>query len=100
MFNAYDQSNSGKLDYKEFSALICRVKYTPSVSAGMSTSSFASESPTKNTSSMMTKSQINWSDQKTLMETPSALLKRFRDIVKLRGIKGLVGLQKILKKID
>jgi hypothetical protein len=58
------------------------------------------ESPSKASSSLMTKSQINWSDQKTLMESPHELLKRFKDIIKLRGIRGLIGLQKILKKID
>jgi len=48
----------------------------------------------------MTKSQISWSDKKNMMDTPSELLRKFRDIVKQRGIKGLIGLQKILKKID
>ena len=50
------------------------------------------ESPQKSTSSLMTKSQINWSDKKNMMETPSELLRKFRDIVKQRGIRGLIGL--------
>jgi Ca2+-binding EF-hand superfamily protein len=34
------------------------------------------------------------------MESPNELLRRFRDIVKMRGVKGLITFQKILKMTD
>ncbi len=34
------------------------------------------------------------------MESPNELLKRFRGIVKLKGIRGLINFQKIFKLID
>lgn len=35
-----------------------------------------------------------------MMESPNELLKRFKGIIKLRGVRGLIQLQKIFKIID
>ena len=34
------------------------------------------------------------------MESPNELLKRFRQVIKGRGVRGLIALQKIFKLID
>ena len=34
------------------------------------------------------------------MENPDDLIRRFKDIIRLRGIRGMIGLQKILKMAD
>eukprot|EP00347_Sterkiella_histriomuscorum_P008193 403346024 len=107
VFNAYDQNGNGLLDYKEFSVLLCRAPKFGDQSDIMTTTSYmqsqtVSQSQYGSNSGRPNKNQstINFGDKNTMMETPNELLSRFKQIVKQRGVKGIIKLQKILKSKD
>lgn len=56
--------------------------------------------PTRSKTYKNQQSNINFTDKRALMETPNELLAKFKEIIKSRGVKGMIRLQKILKQKD
>lgn len=48
----------------------------------------------------MNQSQINFSTSKNMLSSPPELLRAFREKIKAKGPKGIIGLQKMFKLID
>ncbi|CDW79898.1 ef hand family protein [Stylonychia lemnae] len=100
VFNAFDSRGTGLIDYKEFSTIVCRsTQFSEAGSSYLESQTSMSQSQGR-FSGQRNQSQINFSTQKTLMEPVQDLLKRFKDLIQARGVRGLIGLQKILKKVD
>lgn len=89
--------------------MVCRLQHGSGISdttssymqsSTLTQSQYQSEQPSTGSAGRRpnkNQSTINFSDKRTMMETPNELLNRFKEIVKLRGVKGLIRLQKILK---
>ena len=87
MFNYYDRSGDGRIDYKEFTGIL--------VDGGKTTEEFDAEIARN---SMRPKQAASKKDED--MVSPQQLVTLFRDKIKARGARGMVGIQRLFKIID
>ena len=91
VFNFYDQSGDGWLDFKEF-ANIFGQKTNPTESVD--------NSNVRNDPYIQEKQRQQMIKEQTRSDAPEALLQLFKDKLKSRGTRGMVGLQRIFKIMD
>ena len=84
LFQFYDQNCNGSLDYKEFSQILFHKG--PAQTGPQKVA--IQPSPAKQMNSAAAKNDVN------------ALLQAFRDKIKQRGARGIIGLQRVFKIID
>lgn len=88
LFNIYDRDGSGRIDYKEFTHILVE---------GGKTASELEEESARNIGKPASKYQ---KEEDTDMVTPQQLLTIFKDKLKARGARGIVGIQKLFKIMD
>ena len=97
VFKRYDVSGDGNLDFKEFSNMFVQkvVPQAPVEEQTQPKRASAVQDPY-----IQEKRKQELSMTSSSQETPDNLLKLFRDKIKNRGVRGMVGLQRVFNMMD
>ena len=89
VFKAYDVSGDGNLDFKEFSQMFTQ-----------KTGMINNENYPSNNDPYLEEKERQQQMQGNKFDSPSNLMKLFRDKLKHRGMRGMIGLQRVFDMMD